>query len=288
MTNILVVVDPGESAHITLDRCTVRAPDSDLRIHVVLFIEHESAATFSASYAERTAWLQEQIAPYVEGGYQITSEVIPFTQLYQAIIEAADAFRPDFVLKPIRRHSLFQSALRTTTDWNLIRNCQYPLLLVSELERIEGKAVLAALDVVNVDEKHVALNQMIARQSDRLAELLGGSTHAVSAWQRHTPMMMSNGVDATAYVAPEAVRRDHVSALKKLGQYPIENIHLEEGPPSLVVSNAAEKIDAGVIVIGTVARKGLSGALVGNTAEGVLESTHCDILVISAPEDVEG
>ena len=37
------------------------------------------------------------------------------------------------------------------------------------------------------------------------------------------------------------------------------------------------------IVLGTVARKGISGALIGNTAEGVLESAHCDVMVVKQP-----
>ncbi|MNR62430.1 Universal stress protein E [compost metagenome] len=44
-------------------------------------------------------------------------------------------------------------------------------------------------------------------------------------------------------------------------------------------------MNAAVTVIGTVARTGLSGALIGNTAEVILDSLESDILVLK-PEDI--
>jgi nucleotide-binding universal stress UspA family protein len=40
------------------------------------------------------------------------------------------------------------------------------------------------------------------------------------------------------------------------------------------------KLGAAVTVIGTVARSGLSGALIGNTAEVVLDAVESDVLVL--------
>ncbi|MNP74861.1 Universal stress protein E [compost metagenome] len=39
-----------------------------------------------------------------------------------------------------------------------------------------------------------------------------------------------------------------------------------------------------MIVIGTVARSGLSGALIGNTAEVVLDKVESDVLVLKPAE----
>ena len=46
----------------------------------------------------------------------------------------------------------------------------------------------------------------------------------------------------------------------------------------------AGQLGASVTVIGTIARKGLAGALIGNTAEVVLDQLDSDILVLK-PED---
>jgi nucleotide-binding universal stress UspA family protein len=46
------------------------------------------------------------------------------------------------------------------------------------------------------------------------------------------------------------------------------------------------KLGAAVTVIGTVARSGLSGALIGNTAEVVLDAVESDVLVLK-PQEIE-
>ena len=45
-------------------------------------------------------------------------------------------------------------------------------------------------------------------------------------------------------------------------------------------------LDAVVTVIGTVARSGISGALIGNTSEVVLDSLESDVLVLKSEEAI--
>ncbi|MNE28163.1 Universal stress protein E [compost metagenome] len=52
----------------------------------------------------------------------------------------------------------------------------------------------------------------------------------------------------------------------------------------MLIPYTANKYDAVVTVIGTVARTGISGALIGNTAEVVLDSLECDVLVLKTEE----
>ena len=48
----------------------------------------------------------------------------------------------------------------------------------------------------------------------------------------------------------------------------------------MLIPYMAHKLQAAVTVIGTVAGSGLSGALIGNTAEVVLDSLESDVLVL--------
>jgi nucleotide-binding universal stress UspA family protein len=65
-----------------------------------------------------------------------------------------------------------------------------------------------------------------------------------------------------------------------------EHLHIEEGPADVLIPFMAHKLQAAVTVIGTVARTGLSGALIGNTAEVVLDALESDVLVLK-PQEVE-
>lgn len=54
----------------------------------------------------------------------------------------------------------------------------------------------------------------------------------------------------------------------------------------MLIPFMAHKLRAVVTVIGTVARSGLSGALIGNTAEVVLDAVESDVLVLK-PQEIE-
>ena len=47
-----------------------------------------------------------------------------------------------------------------------------------------------------------------------------------------------------------------------------------------VVGSCAEHLQAGIVVLGTVGRTGLSAAFLGNTAEQVVDHLRCDLLVL--------
>jgi universal stress protein E len=61
--------------------------------------------------------------------------------------------------------------------------------------------------------------------------------------------------------------------------------HLASGNPATVIPRLARELGAGIVVMGALSRSGLSRVFIGNTAERVLESLPCDVLVIK-PEDV--
>jgi universal stress protein E len=284
MTKILAVIDPRESSHHALERCRQQPPESNLDIHAVLFVEHDSAEHFAKLYKEKSKWLREQVTPYIADGYRVTSEVVPFKNLYQSVIDIAKAQAVDFVVKPMRQHSMFQTVLRTSTDWHLIRHCPYPLLLVSELDDIRGKPVLAAVDVCTGDENHETLNDVVLKQSLRLATVLGSDVHVMNSFKCPAPVAAVGTIDPTPYATSSDLRKEHAIAIKKfLGDANVAATHVEEGATAFAINSIARQVSAGVIVIGTVARTGISGALVGNTAEGVLESANCDVLVVKLP-----
>lgn len=285
MTKILAVFDPRESSHLALERCKQQPPEQDLDIHAVLFMEHESAEHFAKIFKEKTQWLKEQVAPYIADGFKITAYVVPFTDLYKTIIETAGKLDADFVVKPMRQHSLFQTVVRTSTDWNLIRHCPFPLLLVGESQSTRGKPILAAIDVNSGDDNHDALNSVVLKQATRLAEVLDSETHVTNAYHMPTPMATVGAIDTTPYPTSSDIMKERTRDVTEfLGESSVAEVHVEEGTPAAAINNVANRIGAGVVVIGTVARKGISGALIGNTAESVLESSKCDVLVVKLPD----
>jgi universal stress protein E len=60
-----------------------------------------------------------------------------------------------------------------------------------------------------------------------------------------------------------------------------DNLFVDQGEPWKIITDYANEINAECIVIGSMDRKGISGKLIGNTAEKVIHQTKSDLLVIS-------
>lgn len=282
MTKILVVIDPKEKTHSALERCKEISPEADLQLHVCMFVEAADASEMAQILKENKAWLDEQAQPYVELGYDVTTEVIAFGRLYEAIIKVALEICADFIFKPMRQHSLVRRVVLTSTDWNLIRFCPYPLLLVNGRQVVHGKPIIAAVDLCSDDGNHEELNHIIMDQSLRVAEVLGSKVNCVNAWFVSSPVMAS-GDAAPYYSYVHSHKIDHINeshALCEKYNIPDDRIFVEEGSAEFIVNRKAREIDAGVVVIGTVARTGMSGFFIGNTAEAVLEGSSTDVMVV--------
>ena len=69
-----------------------------------------------------------------------------------------------------------------------------------------------------------------------------------------------------------------------LGQnhIPLEsgNIHLIEGMSEAVIKQAITELNVDVLVMGSVARSGIPGLLIGNKAEKLLTTINCTVLTI--------
>jgi nucleotide-binding universal stress UspA family protein len=53
-----------------------------------------------------------------------------------------------------------------------------------------------------------------------------------------------------------------------------------QGKPGQLVPELAEKLEVGLIVMGTVSRTGVAGLLIGNAAERILRQVNCSVLTV--------
>ena len=90
--------------------------------------------------------------------------------------------------------------------------------------------------------------------------------------------------DVTEY--SDALEQHHVNRIAALGrEFGISSHaqHLSQGLPEQVIPDFAKQLDAELVVLGTIGRTGISAALLGNTAEHVLDQIT-DVLAIK-PDD---
>ena len=58
------------------------------------------------------------------------------------------------------------------------------------------------------------------------------------------------------------------------------HVHQREGAPEKVIPVLADDIRADLLVLGTVNRRGLKRAVIGSTAEAILDQVGCDVLAV--------
>jgi nucleotide-binding universal stress UspA family protein len=87
--------------------------------------------------------------------------------------------------------------------------------------------------------------------------------------------MASKIIDAAEKAMAEAVR-------KHSGRRVVISTFLEQADPREAIFNAAKKVEADLIVIGTHGRRGFARALIGSTAEAVVRTSTIPVLTVHA------
>ncbi|NMV12061.1 universal stress protein, partial [Vibrio parahaemolyticus] len=82
----------------------------------------------------------------------------------------------------------------------------------------------------------------------------------------------------------DKAKADHKQALQQLleesgitGEIVIHHLH---GKPDEKIPDYVESIEVDVLVMGTLARTGISGYVIGNTAENILQSINCSLVAL--------
>jgi universal stress protein E len=61
-----------------------------------------------------------------------------------------------------------------------------------------------------------------------------------------------------------------------------ERLYADEGRAEQVISTLAEELGAELVVVGTHARQGLKGIVLGNTSERLVHHLETDVLTVHA------
>ena len=175
------------------------------------------------------------------------------------------------------------------TDWELLRLCPIPVLLVKNSKMYHRPRVLAAIDPSHGHAKSSKLDRQILRAGAQLVHALHGELHTVHAMPAALPVItaMPDGplidVAAERSGAERAVRR---SLAKAVDGYDIKrsHCHLVEGRANEVIPRTAKRERCAIVAMGVVSRSGLKRFFIGNTAEFVMDAVTADILVVKAPD----
>ncbi|GGP55253.1 universal stress protein E [Shewanella algicola] len=292
---ILVVINPTTDHQPALARAVELASKSNAEITAFLSIfdfSYEMTSILSSQEREamrqgvidqRIAWLESAISGFNSKNLTINTEVVWHNRPFESVINFAIDGDFDLIVKSTHQHDKLKAVIFTPTDWHLMRKSPVPVLMVKEHDWPVAGKIVCAVNVVSEDDDHQTLNGKIISQALNLSKKFSASVHLVNGYPG-TPVNLAIELpDFDANIYNNTVKMQHEQRVQYLAQaynIPLENCHVEEGLPEDVIPELASKLDAELVVLGTVGRTGFSAALIGNTAEHVIDSINCDLLAI--------
>ena len=168
----------------------------------------------------------------------------------------------------------------------LLRKCPCPVWVIRPT-RARIQRVLVAVDP---EPDEAALNHTLLELAAGMVDLHGGELHLLHAWELYGESTMRSSSFASVsadrlQALLDAERDDRTRALNdlvassKVAEAPW-HIHVSKGHPGRTVPEYVHKHRINLLVMGTVARTGLTGLIMGNTAEQVLDAVHCSVIAV--------
>lgn len=176
-------------------------------------------------------------------------------------------------------------------DMGLLRKCPCPVWLCRPITKARQEMKVAvAIDPESEEKAARSLSTQMLEMAASLAGTCSGRLRIIACWNyeyeeflRHNPW---------APVPDEKIRdavyhskTSHLAALEELvdqaglaeDQYQIEH---EKGRPGELIPQFVQAHDIDILVMGTVARTGIPGLTIGNTAETILQKLPCSLLAL--------
>jgi universal stress protein E len=156
-----------------------------------------------------------------------------------------------------------------------------PTLLVAEKKWRKKQSIMVTLDMGTRFKAKQALNQKLIDAGVTFATSTNMPLHICYSLPI-SPVLKDLGIIDAKNAVKEAKLKYIPMIQTMLGEHDIavENIHIKAGSASKVIPSVASKYAAGLVIVGSIGRKGLKAKLMGNTAESVLALLKTDILVI--------
>jgi nucleotide-binding universal stress UspA family protein len=233
-------------------------------------------------FKDRIAELGHIIGPLKNKGLKVSANVFvgtPFLEIIKEVIRG----KYDLLIVTAEGKSEFKDMLFGTTTMHFMRKCPCPVWALKPGEQTRFKRILAAVDPDPSQEENRKLNTKILGLASSLAILQKSELHVLHAW--HVPGryldFLRNDLEKITGEA-QNMHRSWLDSLLKKHFIPIQEsqTHLIRGDPGIEIPRYANEKGIDLIVMGTVSRTGISGLLMGNTAEKILFRVDCAVMAV--------
>lgn len=290
--NLLVLLPPDQPVQAVVKTADTLAKQNQANVTLVDVIDVDVGGRFwrsprsgemleqalveaSEKRLAQVAGLFEDVSPHV-----VVRTGADFIEVIRQVYEGDH----DLVLMGSQSRSSAAARLDPTIT-HLLRKSPVPVWVVDESHQ-EGD-VLVALGP-DYDEESRGLNRTLLELGSSLAQRKEVGLHVVHSWRVVGESLMVGGRfslsddQATELVADaeEGARQLVEKAVRDVPATEHATIHLMRGRPEDKIIDVVDDLRPSVVVMGTLARRGLAGMIIGNTAERVLLTLEASVMAV--------
>ena len=309
-SNILLVVDESADIAVALKRGVTLAASNQARLTVCAIVDTipgesqmgviavRSREVLDIALARKRDWLESVVESVETHGQPLETKVLvgkPFIEMIRQVLRNDH----DLIIKCVDNDSGLRDMLFSSTVMHLMRKCPCPVWVIKPTEHHKYRRILAAVDRDPEEPVKDSLNRQILELSGSLAVTESSELHIVHAWdvfgeeilRSHSWDFTEDSFDAMVEEEATARRRWMEDLIRRYGNkadldtvnVPDFHIHVIKGHAQHVVPELAHNLEVDLVVMGTVARTGIAGLFMGNTAEDILTQLDCSVLTVKPP-----
>ncbi len=295
--NILCLLQTGYSEK-TVSRVFKIAEQANLSLTLMVAVSAGKGKGDSVTESEQVAQIRKQLSGIT--GKDVERDIleqppihISRGKLINDAIELLSRQSFDLVIKEVEDKDWLDQLLGDD-DTQLLRKSPCPVWLLKPDTPMPLKSVMVALDFDHAEcANNATFNQMLAELGVYFASQDLAALHFVTVYESVKAGVLSVWSDE-----PEQFRRTmeneefrHKSAAltnleaelkKKFGgdvyQYVSPTGHVVQGVAAEKLTSMVNLLNVDLLIMGTVARTGIKGVVIGNTAESLLSSVKCSVL----------
>lgn len=175
-------------------------------------------------------------------------------------------------------------------DLTLLRQCPCPVWLCHpRQDNALLKHIEVAIDPEDTEKAGADLAQHLLKTSSMFAKSLNVQLSIISCWDTifDERMVDIEYLGLPQKQATEIIHEQeqlHLSLLNKMiaaskidNEYSLQHLR---GPAATIIPEFLQKYSIDLLVMGTVGRTGISGFIIGNTAENIMNKLSCSLLAL--------
>jgi universal stress protein E len=293
MKQILVIIEKDCDQITALERAVALCSnESSCRIDVAAFVyakgidnsnllnEEEQKQVRATLIEQKQHWLNQKLQSIQSETVEVKSEVYWENQVQNWTIERCEQKVYDMVIKT---HNEDKKNTYSAVEWSLLRSCKVPVMIVKEPEWNSQKPIVAAIDLAHQVKERISLNIEVIKMAQQLSRITKQNVQYVYSLSLPKIIADLEIIDELAFKKKSKKEaKENLTKYYNIFGISFDDIHIKYGSPEQVISRYAKKTNADIVVMGTHGRTGISGKIIGNTAEAVLHHIKCDVLTIKS------